>query len=484
MDTRLAWFALLAACGSSNTASPVSVLQHHKVSSRAGVYVDAALTRTAVAAMHPLAGFSAPVQGPVYTQPLYVENGIAGHDVLVIATEQNIVYALDAATGSPIWQTQPLATPVPLNKLPCGNIDPLGITGTPYIDLGARTIYFGAMTTPDDGTTKKHQIFALSLDDGSVRAGWPVDIESAVPGFDSSVQNQRGAVLVQDGVLYVPYGGLAGDCGNYHGWVIGVDVTMPANVTAWSTQAKGGGAWAAGGVSGDGASIYVTTGNTFNATAWGNGDAVIRLASGPRFSGADADYYAPSNWPDLDARDLDMATHALIDAHGIAPLVAGFGKDGKIYLIDRGNMGGLGHELTQYQAATGEITAAVTTFTTSMGTYIAFRIDGGTATTCPNGTAGNLAAVRLVAGSPPTLEPVWCAIEKDQSIPITSMTDASGANAIVWNMGAHLYAYDAETGDELFTGGALAKVHYFNTPMIANGIVYVAGDDQIFAFAP
>jgi hypothetical protein len=487
MRMTLAVIAVAACSGSNSAPDPVSVVQHHKDAARTGVFVDAALTKAAVAGMHPVPGFAAPIQGPVYTQPLFLAGALGGKDVLVIATEANIVYALDAATGTPIWQTPVLATPVPLSKLPCGNIDPLGITGTPYVDLGSRTIYFDAMTTPDGGATKKHEIYALALDDGSVRSGWPVDVETAVPGFMSTVQNERGAVLVQNGILYVPYGGHAGDCGDYHGWVVGVDVGNPSHVMAWSTVAQGGGAWAAGGVSGDGTGVYVTTGNTFNAgSAWSGGDAVIRLGAGPQFSGSADDFFAPTNWPQLDASDLDMGTHAIIDAPGITPsaLLAAFGKDGNIYLIDRSNLGGIGKELSTFAAATGEITGAVTTYTTPSGTYVAFRVTGGRGMVCPNGGGGNMAAVRLVAGSPPTFTGAWCAREGDQSLPITSMTDATGANAIVWNMGAHLYGYDGETGDELFAGGSLSGVHYFNTLIVAKGVVYVPGDAQIYAFTP
>ena len=462
-----------------------SVFQHHKEASRAGVYVDPAFTKAAIAGIHADPGFSAPIMGPVYTQPLFLDGALGGKDVLIVATEQNVVYALDATTGQAIWQTPALAPPVRLSDLPCGNVDPLGITGTPYVELSTRTIYLDAMTTPDGGSTKKHMIYALSLDDGSVRSGWPVDVGAKVPGFSSDVQNERGAVIVLDGVLYVPYGGHYGDCGNYHGWLVGVNVTDPSQVKAWSTAAQGGGAWSAGGVSSDGTSLYVTTGNTFNTSTWGGGDAVIRVAQGPAFSGQPADYFAPANWKTLDDQDLDMGTHAIVDAPQVTPsaLVAGFGKDGYVYLLDRGNLGGVGHELSRLHAATGEITGVVTTYTTASGTYIAFRIDGGTGTSCPNGASGNMEAVKVVAGSPPTVMPVWCAQEGDQSLPITSMTDANGTDAVVWNMGAKLYAYDGETGDELFSGGSLSNVHYFNTPIIAKGRLYIAGDDQIYAFA-
>ncbi|PYL57226.1 MAG: hypothetical protein DMF31_11115, partial [Verrucomicrobia bacterium] len=78
-------------------------------------------------------------------------------------TESNNVYALDAVDGSIIWQIN-VGTPVSLSDLACPwDVDPIGITGTPVIDLGSRSLFFDAMTTPDGGETKKHLIFSLHL---------------------------------------------------------------------------------------------------------------------------------------------------------------------------------------------------------------------------------------------------------------------------------------------------------------------------------
>jgi DNA-binding beta-propeller fold protein YncE len=129
---------------------------------------------------------------------IIVDNGPGGKAALVVATERNTVLALDAATGAQIW-TKTLGNPVQRSQLPCGNIDPLGITGTPIIDPNDRTIYVAAMTTPDGGRTKQHLVFALSLDDGSIRPGWPVSVSGMKYGgfsFNSSVQNQRGALIL------------------------------------------------------------------------------------------------------------------------------------------------------------------------------------------------------------------------------------------------------------------------------------------------
>jgi hypothetical protein len=136
-------------------------------------------------------------------------------------------------------------------SLPCGNIDLVGITGTPVVDAATRTMFFDAMTTPDGGATKKHLLFALSIDDGKTRPGWPSDVSMTAKfgavAFDSAVQNQRGALVIVNRTLYVSYGGHAGDCGNYRGWVVSVPIDDPTAVGAWATgtQAAGSGRTAA-----------------------------------------------------------------------------------------------------------------------------------------------------------------------------------------------------------------------------------------------
>jgi len=100
------------------------VLQHHANATRDGLYVDPLITQKSAAAMHLDKAFNAALPGPVYAQPLYVSNGPGGKPALIVATEKNVVLALDAASGTQIW-TRTLGNPVPLNFLPCGNIDPL-----------------------------------------------------------------------------------------------------------------------------------------------------------------------------------------------------------------------------------------------------------------------------------------------------------------------------------------------------------------------
>lgn len=197
-----------------------SVLQHHANAARTGTFVVPSLTWERAPAVHLDQSFHADVEGDVYAQPLYWHPAGSKQALLLVATERNFVYALDASTGAPIWKAS-LGKPVRREALPCGNIDPLGITGTPVIDERSQALYVGSLVEVPGERAPKHRIFALSLKDGSTLPGWPIDVETALRGhetaFQSAVQNQRGALTVVGDSVYVPYGGHFGDCGDYHG---------------------------------------------------------------------------------------------------------------------------------------------------------------------------------------------------------------------------------------------------------------------------
>ena len=82
--------------------------------------------------------------------------------------------------------------------------------------------------------TKKHFIYSLNVDTGATNPGWPVDVDATASyngmTFTSLVQEERGGLALVNGIVYVAYSGYAGDCGNYHGWVVGVDINNPSNV--------------------------------------------------------------------------------------------------------------------------------------------------------------------------------------------------------------------------------------------------------------
>jgi hypothetical protein len=492
-----------------------SVYQHHKNGTRDGVYVDPTLTPSAAASMHAL-GFMGTVTTSVYAQPLYVAHGPGGQETILVATEQNHLTAFNAATGAVIWDQGPATYGQPVTGgLECEWINPLGITGTPFIDPaspingGEGVVYFDAMTTPDNNTTVKHMVYAVRLADGTVLPNWPVDVGALANGFTSAWQKQRGALQLVNGVLYVAYGGLTGDCPKslptYQGWVIGVPVANPQSPGAWGTTAYRGGIWGSGALPTDGTSIFPVTGNTVSAASWGGGEAVIRLAatpSGPTFSGNTADYYAPSNWHALDNSDLDLggASEVLFDMPGAfrPHLVAAGGKDSNIYLLDRDNLGGIGGQLLKQSVGSCQIMGAPAAYTTSRGTYVAFHLEqeragdaGAGAPCCPGlpgtpATIGSLVAVQVVpSASGFSARVAWCAPDSWLGSPMVTTTDGT-SSTIVWAANDHLWAYDGDTGQKLFTGNSTAmstSVQGWNTPIaIGAGRIAVGVNGQLYVF--
>lgn len=490
----LAWFfggAQGQAAGNEDSAQ--DVVEYHQDAQRSGLFVAPSLTWERARRLHADPHFHADVAGPVYAQPLYWRVRDAGKALLVVATEQNSVYALDAETGSVVWKAS-LGPPMRRWSLPCGNIDPLGITGTPVIDPRSQTLYLDAMVDVSSAGVAKHLVFALSLKDGAVLAGWPLDVEAALNAngrtFRSSVQNQRGALAVIGDSVYIPYGGHFGDCGDYRGWVVAVSLRAPHSVRSWSTGARGGGIWAPGGVGSDGRDIYVATGNTMGTQGWREGEAVIRLGPDLSFSGKSPDFIAPSDWHELDAIDADLGgtNPLLLRLPGATPseLVLALGKDGKAYLLDRKNLGGIGGSLLVRKVSYQAIRTSPARFSANDEVLVAFE---GRGTDCPADTRGDLTVLRIAARSPPTLSVAWCAQENGRGAPIVTTTDGK-ANPIVWAVGAEgdnrLHGFRGDTGAVVFSGGGPAEemglVRRFQTLIAAAGRLYVAADQHVYAF--
>jgi hypothetical protein len=351
------------------------------------------------------------------------------------------------------------------------------------------------MTTPDQGVTKKHLVFGLSIDDSSIRPGWPVDVSAVVTSpvqFDSAVQNQRAALALLNRTLYVAYSGLWGDCGTYHGWVLGMPLANPSSVGVWRTRARGGGVWGPSGIASDGSSLFIATGNTAGTTIWQDGEAILKFGPGPVFSGQPASYFTPNDWKYLDDTDLDLGGvgPVLLTLPGPVPasFVVALGKNGKAYLVDPNNLGGQSAGgLFSATVTTDEIITAAAAYTTLQGSYVVFK---GRGTSCPGGSPGDLVALR-VSSSPASFSTAWCATQNGLGAPIVTTTDGS-ANTIVWSVGAEgdnrLRGFDGDTGQVVFAGGgpseAMTSVRRFQTPIVAKGRIFVAADNRIYAFRP
>jgi hypothetical protein len=479
-----------------------SVYQHHRNGTRDGLYIDPVFTQTAAKTTHVLTNFVGTVSTTVYAQPLYVLNGPSGTEAFLVATEDNNVTTYNATTGAIIWNVGPSIIGQYATKNPPGGSvgsTHIGITGTPYIDIGSRTIFFDAMTTPDNSATYHHKVFALNLDTGAAATNWPadgVDVDAALASqpaganaFSSGVQNQRGALQFLNGVLYVPYGGYDGDGGNYYGSVVGFPVATPQTPTWWHTTALRGGVWGPGALPTDGTSIFPITGNTSTNGTWGGGEAVIRLGAGPTFSGNTADYYAPSNWQDLDNGDVDLggASEVLFDMPGATNphLVAAGGKDGNLYILNRDNLGGIGGELLKTSMSGSQIKGALAAYTTALGTYVAFHIEGGTGSNCPANEGGNL-VVAQITQSPIAAKTVWCAAQTGLGSPMITTTDGT-SNPIVWAASNALYGWNGDTG-ALIVGGTTTQmsggVQGWNGPINAKGRMAVGVNGQLYVFTP
>jgi hypothetical protein len=469
---------------SQSVGSGVNVTQHHNHLSRDGLYIDPAFTTTRAAGLVRDTAFNGSIIGNVYAQPLYIEGGAGGRALVIAVTESNYVFALDAVTGSTVWQTN-VAPPVPLSHRLCGNIDPFGITGTPVVDLPSRALFFNATTTNlITGTVEQH-IFSLNVDTGNLNPGWPVVVNSNVISgstmFSPLAQGQRGALTIIGPNLYVPYGGLYGDCPTYHGWVVGVPLNNPTNLMAWATSATGGGIWGVGGVASDGVDLFVATGNTFTTGSWGGGESIVHLQSNLVLTNGGMNYWAPTNWHALDNSDLDLGGCGplLVDVPGATPskLVVAFGKDGNVYLLNRTNLGGVSAPVTQAHVSNIEIIQAAVTYRTALGTYVVFS--GG----------GNLNALRLGATAPPTITNVWSGAQNGTGSPFVTSTDGTN-NVVVWGIGCEgdqrLHGFDGDTGAAVFKGGGaselMAGTRHFNTAIAARGRIYVANDNKVYAF--
>jgi hypothetical protein len=470
------------AAGMAN--AQVNVTQEHNNPSRDGVYIDGAFTPSAAANLTRDLNFNGTISGAVYAQPLYIEGGPNG-PMIIAVTELNNVYALDATTGLPIWSRTDIGPPVP--NTPCGGFFPTGITGTPVVDLASRRLFFDALI---NGSPTKHFIYSLNVDTGATTPGWPVDLNATVIyngiiPFVSLAQEQRGGLALVNGIVYSSYSGYVGDCGNYHGWVVGVDINNPSNVQGWATTATGGGIWGHGGVASDGTNMFVVTGNTFNTGGnWMGGEAIIRLQAGPTWTGQPTDYWAPSNWFNLDNNDTDLGgvSATIVDVPGATPsqLVLALGKDSNAYLLDRNNLGGIPG--TPYQANVGGTNRGISavTYHTSQGTYFGFHND-----------ASTVRAYKITPTNPPTITFGWSVSQNGRGSPWVTTTDGTN-NMIMWYAATtssgdqRLHAYDGDTGAVIFAGGGTNEVmtgtRQWNTGMVARGRIYFGADNRVYAF--
>jgi uncharacterized repeat protein (TIGR01451 family) len=356
------------------------VFTHHNDNARTGQNLnETVLTPANVNAASFGKLFSYTLDGIAYASPLYVANvnisGVGLRNVVYVATEHNTVYAFDAdgLSSTPLWQVSfnnPAAgvTPVPsLDADPDADIGPeTGNTGTPVIDPATGTLYLVARTKEVTGTTTNYvqKLHALDIATGAEKFGGPVALQASVPGtgagsqggqlpFNTLHQNQRAALLLSNGVVYIGFGSHS-DVSPYHGWVLGYNATTLQQTMVFnaSPNGEGGGIWqSGGGLATDAAgNIYFATGNgSFSANTGGKDYSMSFVKLCPVGSvvctaGSVLGYFTPYNQAASSSNNLDLGAGGVLllpDQAGVHPHLLIFGgKDATIYLVDRDNPGG------------------------------------------------------------------------------------------------------------------------------------------------
>jgi outer membrane protein assembly factor BamB len=388
------------------------------------------------------------LDGAVYAEPLYV-----GGRVLV-ATESNTIYGFDAASGATVWQTH-VADPVRSDALPCGNIRPtVGITGTPVVDPSTGTLYAAAMVGRD-----RYELFALEVATGVVVFHRPLD----QAGLDAPSAGQRGALGLEQGRVYVPFGGRFGDCGSYHGQVVGASASDPNEpLLTYTTPARRAGMWAPGGVAiaGDG-TLYVATGNGDASGPEGRTEAVVALS--PALDEVSA--WQPTDWQALDRSDTDVGSvpPALLEDLGLA---FQSGKNGTGYLLTLGALGGVGGEV-----AAGTVPAGCG------------GVFGATAYASPllYVPCGSRVIALQMGGAPPTFTLAWRGPDETGQPAVGSPIVVAGA---VWDVDleGRLFALDAATGAQRYQTNIPGQPGHFATLSFGGGQIYTATSSGVAAF--
>ena len=429
-------FLLLSACGTAaqtntmhSTPLPTSVpttvtldwSMYHNDNARSGYVVNAPDPQKLTSA------WNVKLDGAVYAEPLVVDHHV------IIVTEGDTLYSLDDQTGQVQWQTN-VGQPVALKTLPCGNIDPLGITGTPVYDPATKLIFAVA-----EVTGPAHVLVGVDVQSGQIKVKRSVDL----PGMDPRVFQQRAALALSQNIVYLAYGGLDGDCGQYRGTVIGSRTDGQGNLLSYQVPTpREGGIWATPGpVIDKNNKLYVSVGNgEVTSGEWDHSDSILRLSSTLQLE----DGFAPQQWQQDNAADADLGSMGPVLLSN--DLIFAAGKSGHGYVLHANALGGVGGQADDQNVC------------------VAF---GGSATTgsqifipCTDGL------LQVTIGTDASISPGWKASSDVDGSPIIG-------GHTVYSMGAGtLYALNSENGAVRATI-YIGDTSRFATPTLSGNHVFV-----------
>ncbi len=417
----------------TRTAQPVASSDwttYHRDNTRAGYVAGTPDPRQLTRA------WNTHLDGAVYAEPLVVGGRV------IVATEGDSLYALDMHTGKVQWHTN-VGRPVGQSTLPCGDIDPLGITGTLVYDPATGLVFAVA-----EIQGPAHILVGVDVATGKVRVRRSVDI----PSMEPQVHQQRAALALSHNKVYIAYGGLDGDCGNYHGTVVASQTDGQGPLLSYELPTpREGGIWAPSGPTVDEAgNIYVAVGNgSTTQGSWDKTDSILRLS--PTLSLKDG--FAPTQWPQDNASDADLGSTGPILLPG--GLIFADGKSGLGYLLHADALGGVGG-----QAAMQSICRSFGGFAAS-GSHVFVP--------CTDGLR------QVIVGPGATITLGWHA-----SSDITGSPIVGGNTVYSLNSDGTLYALNAATGTTRATV-SVGEVSRFATPALSGNLVFVGTMSGIVA---
>lgn len=297
------------------------------------------------------------VDDKVYAQPLYVPGvtlpGLGTHNLLIVATMNDTLYAFDAdGPGVALWSLN-LAGLFSTTAVPWGqfqlnappNPNNLGILSTPVIDPSTKILYVVACTLENGAMA--YRLHAIDITTGSEPYGAGVLISASYAGmtFNAHYQTQRVSLALSGNQVVFGFGAMENEAaGNYAGWVMAYNKLTLQQTGAFATVTfgnGGGGLWQSGrppAVDSAG-NVYVFTGN-----AWGFGyDGVNNFSESVlKFDVSNGlklvDWFTPSNWSQMDFQDHDLSSSGPMLIAGTS-LLAGGGKTGDLYVLNTTNLG-------------------------------------------------------------------------------------------------------------------------------------------------
>ena len=488
--------------------STVQVLTYHNDLARTGQNLDEKILTPANVNRKTFGklGFLT-TDGLVDAEPLYVSNlTVSGHsrNVVFVATEHDFVYAFDADTMTQLWRVTMLAPgEIPSDDRRCGQVTPeIGVTATPVIALreGRGVMYVVAMSKDKVGNYF-HRLHALDIASGAELPGSPVTVQATFPNlhgvttFDAKQYKERASLLLLDGIVYTSWASHC-DEGDYTGWIIGyhAETLKQTHVLNLTPNGSAGAIWMSGaGPAADSqGNIYILDGNgTFDEKLdscdmpvngdFGNAFLKLSVQAGKLRV---TDYFNTHDTQAQSGRDEDLGSGGALvlpDLHDDSgrtwQLAVGAGKDRRIYVVDRNDMGKFTHKKNAriYQEIDHMLAGPVFSmpayfnntvyFASVNDTMKAFSISNAKLVSTP---ASKTSAHFAYPGATPSIS-------------------ANGtANGIVWTVEARgseagiLHAYDAgNLANELYSSSGRTHSrdafsdNKFITPMIANGRVFV-----------